>query len=300
MANPDSLQRFTFDNSHVRGELVGLNQTLKDIFARQTYPEAVNNLLGQLLAAAALLSATVKIDGLLTLQVQSNGPLRILLAETTHDGKLRGIARMDDVQNEEQDINDGPLLGTEGQLIITIDPTEGRRYQGIVALEGDNLASSLEGYFRQSEQLATRLWLSCEGEVAAGFLLQELPALGEIQEEMEVDEDAWTRLTCIGDTVRDDELLHLENNVLLHRLYHEESVRVFEDEALKFSCSCSKVRLSTALDQMGYSQCQEIIDEQKKIRADCQFCGQHYSFDQSDINGLFPMESAKAQMNKLH
>jgi len=296
MANPDSLQRFTFDNSHVRGELVGLNQTLKDIFARQSYPDAVNKLLGELLAAAALLSATVKIDGLLTLQVQSNGPLRILLAETSHDGKLRGIARMD----EEQDIEGGQLLGTEGQLIITIDPTQGRRYQGIVALEGDNLAKSLEGYFKQSEQLATRLWLGCEGEVAAGFLLQELPALGEVQEEMEVDEDAWTRLTCIGDTVRSDELLHLDNQELLHRLYHEETVRLFDDESLKFSCSCSKERLSTALDQMGYEQCQEIIDEQQKIRADCQFCGQHYSFGQSDINGIFPLESAKAQINKLH
>ncbi|OUR70325.1 hypothetical protein A9Q73_00270 [Bermanella sp. 47_1433_sub80_T6] len=296
MANPDSLQRFTFDNSHVRGELVGLNQTLKDIFARQSYPDAVNNLLGELLAAAALLSATVKIDGLLTLQVQSNGPLRILLAETSHDGKLRGIARMD----EEQDIEGGQLLGTEGQLVITIDPTQGRRYQGIVALEGGNLSKSLEGYFKQSEQLATRLWLRCEGEVAAGFLLQELPALGEVQEEMEVDEDAWTRLTCIADTVRDDELLHLDNQELLHRLYHEETVRLFDDESLKFSCSCSKERLSTALDQMGYEQCQEIIDEQQKIRADCQFCGQHYSFGQSDINGLFPLESAKAQVNKLH
>jgi len=296
MANPDSLQRFTFDNSHVRGELVGLNQTLKDIFARQSYPDAVNNLLGELLAAAALLSATVKIDGLLTLQVQSNGPLRILLAETSHDGKLRGIARMD----EEQDIEGGQLLGTEGQLVITIDPTQGRRYQGIVALEEGNLSKSLEGYFKQSEQLATRLWLRCEGEVAAGFLLQELPALGEVQEEMEVDEDAWTRLTCMADTVRDDELLHLGNQELLHRLYHEETVRLFDDESLKFSCSCSKERLSTALDQMGYEQCQEIIDEQQKIRADCQFCGQHYSFGQSDINGLFPLESAKAQVNKLH
>jgi molecular chaperone Hsp33 len=296
MANPDSLQRFTFDNCHVRGEVVGLKQTLTDIFQRQSYPEAVNKVLGQLLSAAALLSATVKIDGLLTIQVQSNGPLKILLAETSHDGKLRGIARMD----EELDLNEGSLLGTNGQLIITIDPTEGRRYQGIVALEGDDIAKSVEGYFRQSEQLATRIWLSCEGNVAAGFLLQELPALGEIQEAMEVDEDAWTRLTCVTDTIRDEELLHLDNQQLLHRLYHEESVRVFDDEPLKFSCSCSKERLSRALDQMGYDECQDIIHEQKKIRADCQFCGQHYSFDQSDINGLFPLESAKAQVNKLH
>ncbi len=296
MASIDSLQRFTFDKSHVRGELVGLKKTLGDILERQSYPEPVNALLGQLLAAAALLSATVKISGLLTLQVQGNGPVQLLQAETTHDGKLRGIARID----SEQGLDSGNLLGEDGRLIITIDPDEGRRYQGIVALEGDDLAKSLEGYFKQSEQLATRLWLSCEGGVAAGFLLQELPKLGELQEEMEVDEDAWRRLTHLASTVRDDELLHLENDQLLHRLYHEEVVRTYDLEPLKFSCSCSKERLSVALEQMGYEECQEIVDEQKKIRADCQFCGQHYSFGQSDINGLFPLQSAKNQINKLH
>ena len=296
MASIDSLQRFTFDKSHVRGELVGLKKTLGDILERQSYPEPVNVLLGQLLAAAALLSATVKISGLLTLQVQGSGPVQLLQAETTHDGKLRGIARID----SEQELDSSNLLGEDGRLIITIDPDEGRRYQGIVALEGDDLAKSLEGYFKQSEQLATRLWLSCDGSVAAGFLLQELPKLGELQEEMEVDEDAWRRLTHLASTVRDDELLHLENEQLLHRLYHEELVRTYDSEPLKFSCSCSKERLSVALEQMGYEECQEIVDEQKKIRADCQFCGQHYSFGQSDINGLFPLQSAKNQINKLH
>lgn len=296
MATADSLQRFTFDKSHVRGELVGLKKTLGDILERQSYPEPVNALLGQLLAAAALLSATVKISGLLTLQVQGNGPVQLLQAETTHDGKLRGIARID----SEQELNTKNILGEDGRLIITIDPDEGRRYQGIVTLEGDDLAASLEGYFKQSEQLATRLWLSCEDGVAAGFLLQELPKLGELQEEMEVDEDAWTRLTHLASTVRDDELLHLENDQLLHRLYHEELVRTYDAEPLKFSCSCSKERLSVALEQMGYEECQEIVDEQQKIRADCQFCGQHYSFGQSDINGLFPLQSAKNQINKLH
>ncbi len=296
MASPDSLQRFTFDHSHVRGELVGLSDTLSEVFNRQTYPEMVNTLLGELLAAAALLSATVKIDGMLTLQVQSNGPVSILLAETSNDGKMRGIARLD----ETKDLTEGVLLGTEGQLVITIDPTEGRRYQGIVALEGGSIAKSLEGYFRQSEQLGTRIWLACEKNVAAGLLLQELPELGEIQEGLAVDEDAWDRLTTLATTIRNDELLHLDNNEILHRLYHEEQVRLYEVETLMFHCSCSKERLSTALNQVGYEQCQEVLDEQKKIRADCQFCGQHYSFTQSDINGLFPLESAKAQEGKLH
>lgn len=290
MSSPDLLQRFTFDNTHVRGELVGLRQTLTDIFDRQSYPEPIKNLFGELLAAAALLSATVKIQGLLTLQVQTNGPIRALLAETTHDGKLRGIVRMD----ETQELDEGNLLGENGQLIITIDPDQGRRYQGIVPLEGDNIAECLEGYFKQSEQLGTRIWLSAENGVAAGFLLQELPELGEVQEGIEADEDAWDRVTQLGSTVRNDELLHLENEQLLHRLYHQEQVRMYDAEPLKFSCSCSKERLSVALTQIGYEQCQDIIDEQQKIRADCQFCGQHYSFTQSDVNGLFPMESAKA------
>jgi len=296
MATADSLQRFTFDKSHVRGELVGLNKTLTDIFERQSYPEEVNRLLGQLLAAAALLSATVKINGLLTLQVQGNGPLQLLQAETTNDGKMRGIARLD----SEKELAGDKLFGSDARLIITIDPDEGRRYQGIVAMEGDDLSKSLEGYFKQSEQLATRLWLSCESGVAAGFLLQELPKLGELQEEMEVDEDAWRRLTHLGSTIKSDELLHLENEQILRRLYHEEVVRTYDSEGLKFSCSCTKERLSVALEQMGYEECQEIIDEQQKIRADCQFCGQHYSFGQSDINGLFPMQSAKNQVNRLH
>jgi len=290
MSSPDLLQRFTFDNTHVRGELVGLRQTLADIFARQSYSEPVNNLLGELLAAAALLSATVKIEGLLTLQVQTDGPIRALLAETSHDGKLRGIVRMD----ETQDASSGSLLGSNGQLVITIDPDKGRRYQGIVPLEGDNIAACLEGYFKQSEQLGTRIWLACENGVAAGMLLQELPELGEVQEGIDADPDAWDRLTHLASTIRVDELLHLENDQILHRLYHEEQVRLYPLSPLKFSCSCSKDRLSVALTHLGYEQCQEIIDEQQKIRADCQFCGQHYSFTQSDVNGLFPLESAKA------
>lgn len=289
MASNDILQRFTFDHSHVRGELVGLKQTLAEVYQRQSYPEPVNNLLGELLVAAALLSATVKIEGILSLQVQSDGPVSLLLAETRHDGQLRGIARM----NELSDATEASLLGEKGQLTITIEPDQGRRYQGIVELEDGNIAKSLEGYFRQSEQLDTHLWISCENGVAAGLFLQELPALGEVQEAMDVDEDAWNRLNQLAQTLRTDELLHLDNDEILHRLFHEEKVRLYDGQPLRFNCSCSKERLSVALTQIGYAECQDIVDEQKKIRADCQFCGQHYSFTQDDVNGLFPLESAK-------
>ncbi|WP_396588320.1 Hsp33 family molecular chaperone HslO [Bermanella sp. R86510] len=290
MATKEILQRFTFDQTHVRGEIVGLQHTLTELFNRQKYDEPVKALLAELLAAAALLSATVKMKGVLTLQVQSNGPVRAVLAETTHDGHLRGIVRFD----HDQPLDAKALLGDKGQMAITMDPEQGRRYQGIVALDGDNIAKSLEGYFKQSEQLGTRIWLGYENGVAAGMLLQELPELGEVQSHIKADADAWDRLTHLADTVRLDELVHLDNTDLLHRLYHEEQVRLYEPETLEFRCSCSKERLSNALTQIGYDQCQEIIDEQSKIRADCQFCGQHYSFDQSDVNGLFPLQSAKA------
>ncbi len=295
MATADTLQRFTFANTHVRGELASLNQSLTDLLARQSYAAPVNELLGELLAAAALLSATLKFEGLLTLQIQTNGPVRALLAETRHDGKLRGIARLDEEQPIDEPVTDTrTLLGDDGQLVITIDPDKGRRYQGIVPLEGGDVAKCLETYFQQSEQLGTRLWLACDGQRASGLLLQELP------DDRQEDEDAWARLTHLADTLKDDELLLLSNNDLLHRLYHEEEVRLYDEEPLMFSCSCSKERLSVALEQLGYEECQSILDEEKKILADCQFCGQHYSFNQSDINGLFPLQSAKSQGNKLH
>lgn len=289
MSNADQLQRFTFDNTHVRGEIVGLSQTLRDLFARQSYPEPVQNLLAELLAAASLLSATIKIEAMLTLQLQTTGPIRLLMAEVNEKGELRGIARMD----EEQPISEQDLLGN-GQLVITIQPVQGKAYQGIVPLTGNSVGSAIETYFNQSEQLGTRVWLKAEKQQAAGLMLQEMPATEK------PDADAWERMCHLADTAKTEELLYLSNAELLHRLYHQEQVRLYDATGLSFRCSCSRARMGDAVHKLGYHECQEVINEQGKIRVDCHFCGQHYSFDQSDVDGLFPLESAKANVNKLH
>lgn len=289
MSNADQLQRFTFDNTHVRGEIVGLSKTLRDLFARQSYPEPVQNLLAELLAAAGLLSATIKIEAMLTLQLQTTGPIRLLMAEVNEKGEMRGIARMD----EEQPLDTQNLLGN-GQLVITIQPVQGKAYQGIVPLTGNSVGEAIETYFNQSEQLGTRVWLKAEKQQAAGFMLQEMPATEK------PDADAWERMCHLASTAKSEELLYLSNAELLHRLYHQEQVRLYDASSLSFRCSCSRARMGDAVHKLGYQECQELINEQGKIRVDCHFCGQHYSFDQSDVDGLFPLESAKANVNKLH
>lgn len=289
MSNADQLQRFTFDNTHVRGEVVGLSKTLRDLFARQSYPEPVQNLLAELLAAAGLLSATIKIEAMLTLQLQTTGPIRLLMAEVNEKGEMRGIARMD----EEQPLDTQNLLGN-GQLVITIQPAQGKAYQGIVPLTGNSVGEAIETYFNQSEQLGTRVWLKAEKQQAAGFMLQEMPATEK------PDADAWERMCHLASTAKTEELLYLSNAELLHRLYHQEQVRLYDATSLSFRCSCSRARMGDAVHKLGYQECQELINEQGKIRVDCHFCGQHYSFDQSDVDGLFPLESAKANVNKLH
>lgn len=289
MSNADQLQRFTFDNTHVRGEIVGLSKTLRDLFARQSYPEPVQNLLAELLAAAGLLSATIKIEAMLTLQLQTTGPIRLLMAEVNEKGEMRGIARMD----EEQPLDTQNLLGN-GQLVITIQPVQGKAYQGIVPLTGNSVGEAIETYFNQSEQLGTRVWLKAEKQQAAGFMLQEMPATEK------PDADAWERMCHLASTAKSEELLYLSNAELLHRLYHQEQVRLYDASGLSFRCSCSRARMGDAVHKLGYQECQEVINEQGKIRVDCHFCGQHYSFDQSDVDGLFPLESAKANVNKLH
>lgn len=289
MSNADQLQRFTFDNTHVRGEIVGLSKTLRDLFARQSYPEPVQNLLAELLAAAGLLSATIKIEAMLTLQLQTTGPIRLLMAEVNEKGEMRGIARMD----EEQPLDTQNLLGN-GQLVITIQPVQGKAYQGIVPLTGNSVGEAIETYFNQSEQLGTRVWLKAEKQQAAGFMLQEMPATEK------PDADAWERMCHLASTAKSEELLYLSNAELLHRLYHQEQVRLYDASGLSFRCSCSRARMGDAVHKLGYQECQELINEQGKIRVDCHFCGQHYSFDQGDVDGLFPLESAKANVNKLH
>lgn len=279
MNSADQLQRFSFDDTDIRGEITHLNASFRDVLNRHQYPQVIAVALGELMAGTALLSASLKFAGRLTLQVRLPGNVSLLQAESSDKGELRAIARYD--ENEEaQD-----LQFDDGQLVITIEPEKGQKYQGIVAIQGGNVAQALQEYFEQSEQLASRFWLECDGKDAAGFMLQKMPAAENS------DADAWDRLSHLAGTIKQEELLMLNSDVLLHRLYHEENIRVYPATELKFFCTCSKSRLGNALIQLGKKELDEMLQEASKIEVNCEFCQQRYSFDQAQVDELFPQNN---------
>ncbi|WP_043527441.1 Hsp33 family molecular chaperone HslO [Litchfieldella xinjiangensis] len=285
----DQIQRFLFDETNVRGEVVGLEQAYRDVLDKHAYPAPVNALLGELLAAVALLTETVKLDGTLSVEVRGDGALSLLMAESNPGGELRAIARLSEQQvlpSETGDFRD--LLG-DGRIVITLDPRGGNRYQGIVALEAASLAGCLEDYFSRSEQLPTRLWLSADGQRAAGLLLQQLP-----DDANSKDPDAWERTVHLASTLRDEELLGLDQRELLYRLYHEETTRVFDPKALRFGCTCSRERIAQALHGLGEDELRSILEEQKAIDTQCHFCHTPYHFSAADIEALIDSPDAPA------
>lgn len=279
----DSRSKFLFENLAVRGEIVRLGDTLRAVLGKHDYPAPLQALLGEALAASALLAGTVKFEGLLILQAKGEGPLTLLMAECTHDGDLRAIARW------EGEVPAAPLVQLlgDGHLAITIDPPAhgdraAQRYQGIVPLDGLSLAECLEHYFRQSEQLATRLWLVAGPEGAAGLLLQELPATGGAPR----DADGWNRLCRLTDTLTAGELLSLPVETLLHRLYNQEDVRLFTASSLRFACSCSRGRTLDALRSLGAIELRAILAEQGLIETTCQFCNETRRYTAADLGDL--------------
>lgn len=289
----DQIQRFLFERTNVRGEIVTLERAYAEVLERHDYPPVVNRLLGELLAAVALLTDMVKLDGTLSIEVRGQGALALLMAESNPGGELRAIARLAEEQPiPADDTGFRELLG-QGQIMITIDPAEGHRYQGVVALDRDNLAGCLEDYFTQSEQLPTRLWLTADGVRAGGLLLQRLP-----DESMNQDADAWERTQQLAATLKSDELLGLEPLEVLRRLYHEETVRVFDPKALHFGCTCSRERIGAALLTLGEQELREVLAEHGSIDTQCHFCHTRYHFPAAEIEAL--LASPDASPPTLH
>ena len=277
----DTLTRFLFEHAEVRGEIVRLDATWRAVLACHDYPTAVRNLLGEMMAAATLLAATLKFEGALIMQMQGSGPVTLAVVECSSEFHLRATAKW------REDIlpgNISALLG-QGKFVITIDPKSSKQiYQGIVALEGDSVAQVLEHYMLQSEQLETRLWLASDNEQACGLLLQRLP------EKDSEDADAWNRALNLGNTLSAPELLNLPPRKILHRLFHEEDLRVFEARPVSFRCTCSRERVANMLRLLGLDEVHSILEEQGKIDVDCEFCNRHYNFDAVDAEQLFAAE----------
>ncbi len=276
MNSQDQLHRFVFESLDIRGEIVQMDASWKAVLERYDYPAVVREQLGQAMAAVILLSATIKYDGSLILQAQGNGPLHTLVAQATRERTVRGLARWEG----NPPAGDLATLYGSGQMMLTVINRGGDRYQGIVGLEGNNLAGALERYFSNSEQLASRFWLVANGERAAGLFLQQLPSEQERQED-------WQRISMLAETVRPEELLDLPVQTLLHRLFHEEQVRLFEPEPVAFRCTCSRERIGDSLRAMGRAELLSILEEQGSIDVDCDFCNKHYRFDAVDMEQLF-------------
>ena len=294
MSNQDLLYRYLFEEYEVRGELVQLDHTYRHVVEAQNYPVQVQKLLGELLVATSLLTATLKFEGSITVQLQGDGPVRLAVINGDNNQQLRGVARFEGELPSDNKLQS--LIGN-GQLVITITPDQGERYQGIIALDADTLAGCLEHYFARSEQLATKLWIRTgyhEGTPrAAGIMLQELPAQSEDHSN---DFDHLTQLTS---TIKDEELFGLEAEEILYRLYHQDKVRVFDPQAVEFRCTCSRERCEGALLQIEKEEVMEMVQELGKIDMHCDYCGAQYQFNGIDVETLFSRAPGN-DANKLH
>lgn len=288
----DTLQKFMVDNAPVRGELVELSATWQQVLARRDYPVAVKRLLGEMLSAAALLSATLKFNGVIVMQVHGDGPVKLLVVECDSELRLRATAKVieGEVVPDDATLTQLVNLNGQGRFAITLDPQDKmpgqQAYQGIVPLDGDDVATVIENYMQRSEQLDTKLWLAADGQVSRGLLLQKLPTTGGINTP-EDELDTWNRMSMLGNTLRSEELLSTDIETLLRRLFWEETIRVFDPDHPQFHCSCSREKVGNMLKMLGREEVEEALADLGKLEVDCDFCGQHYEFDPIDCAHMF-------------
>ena len=284
----DLRQRFFIEDSPVRGEVVHLEEALQTILKQRDYVPAVQVLLGEMLCATALLASTLKIKGRISLQIQASGTFKWAMAECNHLGEVRALAEYEEDPRFLRGEDSSTVLKSlvSPVLFINIKPEFGERYQGIVPLDQENLAGCLMQYYDLSAQIPTRIVLASDNNRAGGLLIQLLPRNSE-EEQRRVDEDLWPRLTMLTETLKTEELVTLEANEILYRLYNEEEVRLPEVEHLQFGCTCSKERCAIALQQIGVESVRETLEFQNPIEMDCQFCNSRYIFTAEEALSLF-------------
>lgn len=273
----DFLQRFTLEQAAIRGQIVRLSDSLQAAVTQQHYSAPTEALLHQFFAAAALLSSTIKFDGQLSLQAKSKGHVSLIMAECTNTGDFRGIAQ--EQHNQANELSFSELL-KEGTLAITITPTQGQRYQGIVPLEGADLGECLATYFQQSEQLKTWFKFADHDNNSAALMLQVLPA-------STLDENDWETAVTLASTASAEELNHSDCEQLLYQLFHSLEVRAFDASPLQFNCSCSEQRGLAAIKALGAEEANQLLAEQGEISLDCEFCGTQYRYGEQELKQLF-------------
>jgi molecular chaperone Hsp33 len=296
----DQVRRFIVENQPVRGHWVRLDSAWRELCAHSDYPQPVRELLGQAVAASVLFAATLKFSGTLTLQLQGDGAVNLLVAQCTHDYRLRAVARFDADRVAEIDPQDRDafrkLVGATGRVAVTVEADErSSRYQGIVPLHGDSLADSLEAYFASSEQLPTRLILAADDERGAGFLVQKVPGAANA-DESDI-EATWKDAQKGIEKLSSDDLLNRPVEELLERGFAEHDMRLFRGAPVQFECRCNQARVSGLLRSLGAEEVKDILQEQGSVTVTCEFCHRPYRFGPSDIEALF---SDPAASKTLH
>jgi molecular chaperone Hsp33 len=315
MHDRDCLHRFMFEQYPIRGHLVHLDAAWRALIEHREYPAAIRDTLGEAVAASLLLAATVKFDGVLSLQLQGDGPVHLMLAQCTSGLGVRGLARYREGEPSGAGADAGAGAGAgadgivdligAGNLTVTLETDDGaQRYQGIVPITGQRLAESLQVYFENSEQLPTRLWLHADASGASGMLLQKLPvadaAPGPGAMDAAAVEDAWRRVQMIGETLTAEELRTLPDSEILRRLFNEDDVRLFEPSPVFFRCRCSRERVSRMLHSLGEEETRSVLAERGQVEVRCDFCNRAYLFDAVDVEQLFKMSAASDSGGSVH
>ena len=280
--------------------LGGLHSTLARVFTKvlEKYEKSLSALesipadeieadMIEALAAISLLAESLKFDGSLTLQIRGTQPVTMLVVQANSNAGVRGIAHW---QGDIPDDAPFKQLFGAGTLVISVENTprkgqqQGEHYQSLVSLEGESLAECFKEYFTQSEQLKTQLWLAADETHAAGMMLQSLP---EDELDKVAQADNWTHATVLAETIKKEELLNLGSKELLHRLYHDEDLRIYEAKPVHFECSCSQQKIEDTIYSLGEKEANEIIAEQGNISINCEFCNTRYQLDSVDVKHLF-------------
>lgn len=284
MSTADTLQRFMFEHAEIRGEIIHLSESYQTIMSQQDYPPIVKHLLGEALMSCALLTGSLQFEGEVSLQFHGNEDLPLLLVQCDHELNLRGFAKFE--PNCTAETYAKAFLN--GKMSLIINPyQQTQAYQSIVPLSSTSMAENLMSYFAQSEQISTRVWLASTSEKTAGMLLQLLPTQND-----EEREHFWEYATKLGETLTETELLNLDNETILHRLYHETELRLFPKRSLRFRCRCSIEKMKQVLSVLGEKDIQALVQEKGSVDIQCEFCNHRYSFDPIDVTLLFKTEAA--------
>lgn len=286
----DALTQFLFEGQGARGAVVDIRSGLQDMLDSRPYANDVRKLLGEALAASPLLASHLKFDGRINLQFQGGGAVKLLVTQIDNALKLRGMAKADS-----DAVGDFRSLLGEGMLALMLEPHRGQSYQAMVSLEGADLAAALENYYTQSEQLPSLIRLAASDERLCGMMLQRMPG-----HDAETDDAYWEHLTGLFATLQPAELLAATPQLLLHRLFHAETLRVFDPRPVTLACSCSRASISVLLLSLGEKELNPLLADRGKVEVTCEFCGKAYDYAEIEVRELLAAQLADADSAVRH